>query len=220
VNTVVIAGATGVVGSRALLHLLALPDVDRVVAIGRSRLRVDHPKLVSTVADLQSKAAIAREIPHGVAVAICCLGTTIKAAGSQNAFRAIDRDAVVTFAEAALERGAQRFLLVSSIGARAQSGNFYLRTKGETEDAVARLGYPQVTIVRPSFIDDQGTRREYRAKERLTLPLARLVFSIVGKTSRYAPVSADAIGKALAHFAFDQTAERVRIIESNRLHFV
>jgi uncharacterized protein YbjT (DUF2867 family) len=218
VKTVVIAGASGVVGARALFHLLAREDVDRVVAIGRRKLPVEHHKLVSAVADLQSKTAIAHDIPDGVAVAVCCLGTTIKTAGSKEAFRAIDRDAVVTFAGAALDRGAQRFLLVSSIGARAQSSNFYLRTKGETEDAVARLGYPQVTIVRPSFIDDQGTRREYRVKERLTLPLARLIFSIVGKTSRYAPVSADAIGKALVQFAFDDTVERVRIIESDRLH--
>ena len=140
-NSVVIAGASGVVGSRALHSLLARADVDRVIAIGRRRLPVQHRKLVSAVADLQRTSAIAAAIPDGVTVAICCLGTTIKTAGSKDAFRAVDRDAVVNFAEAARQKGAQRFLLVSSLGANPGSGNFYLRTKGEAEAAVARAGY-------------------------------------------------------------------------------
>ena len=217
-NTVAIAGASGVVGNRVLLRVLARDDVDRVVAIGRSKLAVDHRKLVSAIADLQRRTAVSREIPERISVAICCLGTTIKKAGSKEAFRSVDRDAVVAFAEAALDKGAHRFLLVSSIGANARSGNFYLKTKGEAEDAVARLAYPQVTVVRPSFIDDQGARREYRAKERLTLPLARLVFTVAGRTSRYAPISAEQIAKALVSLAFDETTERLRIVESDRLH--
>lgn len=217
-NTVAIAGASGVVGVRALDYLLERDDVNRVIAIGRRTLPQQHPKLVSRVADLQSKAAIASAIAEQVGIAVCCLGTTIKTAGSKEAFRTVDRDAVVAFADAALDKGAQRFLLVSSIGANARSGNFYLKTKGEAEDAVARLAYRQLTIVRPSFIDDQGARREYRAKERLTLPLARRVFSVVGRTNRYAPISADQIGKALARLAFDHTTERLRIVESDELH--
>jgi uncharacterized protein YbjT (DUF2867 family) len=218
VNTVAIAGASGVVGARALHYLLDRDDVDRVIAVGRRTLPQQHPKLISRIADLQGKAAIASEISEQVSVAVCCLGTTIATAGSKEAFRAVDRDAVVAFAEAALDKGAKRFLLVSSIGANARSGNFYLKTKGEAEDGVTRLPYRQLTIVRPSFIDDQGARREYRAKERLTLPLARLVFSIVGKTNRYAPISADQIGRALARLAFDDTTERLRILESDKLH--
>ena len=149
---------------------------------------------------------------------ICCLGTTLKQAGSKDAFRRVDHDAVVTFAEAALERGAQRFVLVSSLGADPRARNFYLRTKGETEAAAARLGYTQLTVLRPSFIDDQGARTEYRPLERLTLPFARAVFSVIGRTTRYSPVSAEVIGKALVRVAFDETTERVRIIESEKIH--
>ena len=216
---VVIAGASGVVGSRALHHLLARDDVGSVVALGRRELPIRHEKLISRIVDLRSKTAIASGIPRETSVAICCLGTTIRQAGSQDAFRAVDRDAVVAFAEAARERGAQRFVHVSSVGADSRARNFYLRTKGETEVALARVGYPQLTVVRPSFIDDEGARREYRPLERLTLPAARIVFSVIGKTSRYAPVSADVIGKAVVRLAFDEaTTERVRIVESEGLH--
>jgi uncharacterized protein YbjT (DUF2867 family) len=217
-TNVVIAGASGVVGARALHHLLASGDVGGVVALGRRLLPMHHEKLISRVVDLRNGTATAAAIPHGTAVAICCLGTTLKRAGSKEAFRAVDHDAVVAFAEAAREQGAQRLVLVSSVGANPRVRNFYLRTKGETEEALARLGDPQLTILRPSFIDDEGAREEYRPLERVTLPIARFVFAIVGKTSRYAPVSADVIGRAIVRLAFDDTTEGVRVIESEALH--
>jgi len=218
VHIVAIVGATGIVGRRALHHLLARPDVARIVAIGRRTLPIQHAKLEWRVVDLRNRPAIASVLPAGVGVGICCLGTTLKQAGSKDAFRRVDHDAVVTFAEAALERGAQRFVLVSSLGADPRARNFYLRTKGETEAAAARLGYTQLTVLRPSFIDDQGARTEYRPLERLTLPFARAVFSVIGRTTRYSPVSAEVIGKALVRVAFDETTERVRIIESEKIH--
>jgi uncharacterized protein YbjT (DUF2867 family) len=135
-------------------------------------------------------------------------------------FRRVDHDAVLAFGKAALERGARRFLLVSSVGARADSANFYQRTKGEVEEALARLGFAQLTILRPSLIDDEGARRDYRAGERLVLPLARLVFAVVGRTRRYAPISADVIATAMVRLAFDNTTDRVRWVESDELHRV
>jgi uncharacterized protein YbjT (DUF2867 family) len=215
---VVIAGATGIVGARALHHLLANDDVAGVVAVGRRLLALQHEKLVSRIVDLRSKAAIASAISDGTGVAICCLGTTLKQAGSKEAFRAVDHDAVVAFGEAAREKGAPRFVLVSAIGANPRVGNFYLRTKGETEEALARLDYSQLTVLRPSFIDDEGARNEYRPLERLTLPIARVVFNVIGKTSRYAPVSADVIGRAIVRLAFDNTTEKLRVVESEALH--
>lgn len=215
---VVIAGASGVVGARVLHHLLQRQDVDRVIAVGRRMLQLPHERLISKVADLQSRTSIAAEIPEGMSLGFCCLGTTMKQAGSKEAFRAVDYDAVVAFAQAVLEKGASRFLLVSSIGANASSSNFYQRTKGEAEDALARLGYPQLTVLRPSLIDDEGTRRDNRPAERLTLPLARFVFGIVGRTRRYAPISADVIARAMVRLAFDTTRDRVRLVESEELH--
>jgi uncharacterized protein YbjT (DUF2867 family) len=217
-NSVVIAGASGVVGTRVLHHLLRREDVGRVIAVGRRVLSIQHEKLASKVVDLQNKTAIAAAIPEGIAAAFCCLGTTIKQARSRDAFRAVDYGAVLSFGEAALERGARRFLLVSAVGANAKSANFYQRTKGEAEAALARLGYPQLTILRPSLIDDQGTRRDYRAGERWLLPVARVVFAVAGRTRRYAPISADVIAKAMVRLAFDNTTDPVRSVESDELH--
>jgi uncharacterized protein YbjT (DUF2867 family) len=217
-STILIAGATGVVGQRALHHLLASREVTRVNAIGRRALPSQHPKLTSEVADLNNKADLLANTPDGIDVAICALGTTIKQAGSQPAFRAVDHDAVLTFAEAAKEKGAQRFLLVSSIGANANSNNFYLRVKGETEADLARLGFANLTILRPSFIDPQGTRPENRRGESIALPIAKFLFSIFGKHGRYAPIAGDTLGRALTRLSFDTTTEKLRILEGKPLH--
>lgn len=216
-KTVAITGATGVVGSRALQHLLGREDVAQVVALGRRVLELQHPKLVSKVADLQQVDALVAALPATIDAAICALGTTLKLAGSKEAFRAVDFDAVVNFGKAALQRGARRFVLVSAIGADARSSIFYSRTKGEAEDALKQLGFAQVTFLRPSFIDDQGTRKDDRLGERLGLPLARAVFSLVGKTNRYAPITAEVLGKAAVTLALDETTEPVRTLDGEAL---
>lgn len=217
-KTIVIAGASGLVGRGVLPRLLAREDVAQVVALGRRESPEKHSKLVSRVADLQRVEALADAMPATVDIAVCCLGTTIRQAGSQEAFRAVDRDAVVTFAQAARKRGAQRFVLVSSLGADARSRTFYLKTKGETEEAVRALGYAQVTVLRPSFIDDEGQRTEHRPAERWLLPVMRAVFAVVGRTRRYAPIRVGVIATALVRLAFDETPEPFRIVESERLH--
>lgn len=217
-HRVVITGGSGVVGARALQHLLARGDVSDVTALGRRALSVTHDKLTSKVVDLQSASAMSGAMPGDVSVAVCCLGTTMKQAGSKEAFRAVDHDAVVAFGEAARARGAKRFVLVSSVGADANAGSFYLKTKGEAEEALARLGFAQLTVLRPSFLDDQGSRSENRIGERIALPLARAVFAVIGKTRRYAPITIDTVAKALVHLSFDATTEPRRTIESEALH--
>lgn len=216
-NTIAITGASGVVGRRVVQHLLAREDVERVVALSRRPLDVQHPKLVFKVVDMSSQASMAGALPDGIAVALCCLGTTMKKAGSKAAFRAVDHDAVLAFAQAAIECGARRFVLVSSVGVNAKAPNFYLRTKGETEQALAELGFEQVTFLRPSFIDDQGTRAEYRLAERLALPFARFFFSVFARNSRYAPITADTLGKAMVRLALDDTVDRLRVLEGKNL---
>lgn len=214
-TAVAVAGASGVVGSRVLPLLLAREEVTRVVAVGRRALALEAPKLASKVVDLQSAPAIAAALPDGVDVAICSLGTTMKQAGSKEAFRKVDLDAVVAFATAARDRGARRFVLVSALDANAKAWSFYTRTKGEAEEALGKLGYPQLTIVRPALIDDQGTRPENRILERIGIPLTRAVF---GKTHRYAPVPADTLARALVRLALDSATTSVRVVESNELH--
>lgn len=217
-HTVVIAGATGVVGSRTLALLLDRPDVGQVIAVGRRAPAVEHPKLTASIVDMHDPAPLSAALPNPLSAAFCCLGSTMKQAGSKEAFFALDHDAVVAFAKAAREAGASAFGLVSSLGASARSGNFYLQTKGLTEEDVAALGFATAVILRPSMIDDQGRRDDFRLVERVGLPLARAAFGLLGKASRYAPVTADAIARALVHEVLDgQAGADARILESDAI---
>jgi uncharacterized protein YbjT (DUF2867 family) len=217
-NTVAMIGHTGVVGSRVAHHLLSRADVGRVFALGRRPAPLQDERLDYRGVDLQSAAAITAQLPDELTIASSCIGTTLRKAGSRAAFRAVDHDAVLAFAEATRARGARRFLFLSSIGADARSRSFYLQVKGQTEDDLAKLGFPQLTILRPSLIDDQGSRPEQRVAERLALSLSGALFSLFGKAHhRYAPIPADVIARALVRLCFDETPERVRIVQSDRL---
>jgi uncharacterized protein YbjT (DUF2867 family) len=213
-----VAGGSGVTGARLLHHLLADERVGRVTAVGRKPLALRHARLVSVVADLTDAASIGRVCPDEVDVAFCALGTTIRQAKTRAGFRSVDHDAVVAFATAARRHGAERFLLVSSLGASSSSLSFYLRTKGEAEDAVVAIGFPQVVFARPSILDDEGTRRDRRIGEKVGLAVMRTITPIIGSQSRSAPIRTDAVARALVRLAFDPGPARVRIVLSDELH--
>jgi uncharacterized protein YbjT (DUF2867 family) len=177
----VVAGATGMVG-RALLDVLLSDETwVRVVSVGRRELDSTHPRLEQRVVDFADLG----ELPACTDV-FSCLGTTIRKAGSQDAFRAVDHDAVVRLAEAAYRAGAERFLHVTALGASPRSRIFYNRVKGETERDVAASGVPATAAFRPSMID--GERAERRAAERLGLTAMRAVGPLLGRY-RPTPVS-------------------------------
>ena len=213
-----VAGASGVVGARLLRHLLDDPRVGRVTAVGRRTLPERHARLVSAVADLGDAASIGRVCPDEVDVAFCCLGTTIRQAGSKAAFRAVDHDAVVAFAMAAKRHGAERFLLVSSMGAAASSSNFYLRTKGEAEDDAQKIGFSSFVTVRPSILDDEGARRDSRPGEKLGLAVMRVLSPVIGAQSKYAAIKADVVARALVQLGLEPQAGGARVVLSDELH--
>lgn len=217
---VVMAGATGAVGARALHHLLADDQrVKRVTSLVRRPSPLGHGRLVSAVVDFRSPSAISLAVPEDASVAICCLGTTMKVAGSKEAFRAVDFDAVVNFARSARDRGASRFILVSSAGAKASSANFYLRTKGEAEDAVSTLDFATVCLLRPSILDDEGARHGSRPAEAVGLTVMRGIARLIGTTHRWAPISVDTVGRAIARLAVGApSSPRVQVFESDAIH--
>jgi uncharacterized protein YbjT (DUF2867 family) len=191
-----VAGATGLVGGHVVERLLADAAYGAVTALGRRPLELSHPDLTSAVVDFdrldQAAGALAADD------VFCCLGTTRKQAGSEAAFRKVDQEYVVALARLARQAGAERFLLVSSVGANARSGNFYLRVKGETEDAVAALGYPTFHVFRPSFL--LGDRPEARTGERLGILAARALDPLVAllkPLARYRPVHARTVAAAM-----------------------
>jgi uncharacterized protein YbjT (DUF2867 family) len=189
-----IAGATGMVGGLLLNTLLDAPDYTRVYALTRRPFGREHPKLANRVvvfermAD-QLKGLIAQD-------AYCCIGTTIAEAGSQEAFRAADVDAVLLFARAARAAQATRFVVVSSVGADSKSKKFYLRTKGEMEEAVTDLGFASVDILQPSLL--LGPRKELRPLEitgRIFAPLINPL--LTGAREAYRAVPAETVAKAM-----------------------
>lgn len=189
-----VAGATGLVGGYLLKALLDAPDYTRVYALTRRPYGKEHPKLANRVvifermAD-QLKGLVAQD-------AFCCLGTTIGDAGSQEAFREVDVDAVLLFARAARAAQATRFVVVSSVGASSKSKKFYLRTKGEMEEAVSDLGFASVDILQPSLL--LGPRPSLRPLEitgRIFAPLINPL--LTGAREAYRAVPAETVGKAM-----------------------
>ena len=149
-RSALLIGTTGLVGGRLLSRLLAHPEYDRVIAWVRRPVSLQIHKFSQLVVDFDRLADFAAQFDaQDVYVA---LGTTIKKAGSQEAFRRVDHDYPLALARIAKERGAQRFLLVSSLGADASSRVFYSRVKGEVEQAIASVAIPQTWFFRPSLL--------------------------------------------------------------------
>jgi len=202
-----VVGATGLVGREAVLALLEGGAFARVLTVVRRPSGLTHPRLDERVIDFETlSSALGGEHAD---VAICCLGSTIKQAGSQEQFRHIDYDYALNFARAAQAAGARHFLVVTALGAKADSRVFYNRVKGELERDLAGLGLPALTIVRPSLLI--GERSESRLGEKLAAPL----MSFLPKSVR--GIEVKKVGRALAKLA-GEPAQGRRVVPSGELH--
>lgn len=212
--TALIAGASGLVGGYLLQELLAAPEYDRVIAVGRRPLEVEHAKLVQVTTEFAALRAVGQPLRGDDA--FCCLGTTIKKAGSRDAFRAVDQGAVLAFAWAAQQGGAKRFFHVSSMGAHAESRFFYTRLKGETEHALGVMAFDTLAVFRPSLL--LGPRREYRLGERLSA--AGLAFAepfLWGRWRKFRAISAEVVARAMLRTSFGRGARGMLIFESDEI---
>lgn len=207
-----LAGASGLVGKEVLRLLLESEHYRQVHVLVRRPLSQTHAKLIAHVVDFE---VLGKTPLSAINDVYCCLGTTIKAAGSQTAFRRVDHDYVLATARLGLAAGAQTLALVSAMGASAKSAVFYNRVKGEAEHAVAALGFRHVIIVRPSLL--AGERSEYRVAERLALTVLSPVAWAI--PARYRPIPAVKVAKAMVN-AVVQAAPGVQIIESDLLQRV
>lgn len=182
------------VGGRLLDVLLDAPDYARVYAVTRRPFGREHPRLANRVVIFPRMA----EQLKGLAVndAYCCIGTTIAEAGTQEAFRDVDLEAVLQFARAARALQATRFIVVSSVGADPASKKFYLRTKGEMENELAAVGFPSVDILQPSLL--LGSRKQTRPLELLGRVLAPVINPLLtGKREMYRAIEADVVAKGM-----------------------
>ncbi|MFJ3922083.1 NAD-dependent epimerase/dehydratase family protein [Streptomyces sp. NPDC090022] len=192
-RSALLVGATGLVGGQLLARLLREPLYDRVTVLARRPPAVEHPRLETRVVDFDGLGPDDVPVVDDVYGA---LGSTIRKAGSQEAFRRIDQHYTVTVARLAHDAGARRLAVVSSMGAAAASHAFYLRVKGDMEEQVGALGYEQVEIFRPSFI--LGPRAERRTAERAGMAAATLLApALVGPARPYRPVHAGQLAAAM-----------------------
>jgi uncharacterized protein YbjT (DUF2867 family) len=186
-RSVLVAGATGLVGGEVVKQLEMDQTVARIVAIGRRPAPSAQPRIVTRVVDydrLESDSDL-----FAVDQIFCALGTTMRQAKSKAAFRRVDFEYPLTIARLGLQKGARHFLLVSALGANAESRVFYSRVKGELEDSLRTMGYRSVTIVRPSLLI--GKRSDFRLFERLGMIVGEFI------PGRVRPVKARDVARAL-----------------------
>lgn len=190
---VAVMGGTGLVGRALLRRLASDPDFGPVVALGR------RPVGVPGVLDVPVDAPRAADVPEGTDAAFCCLGTTLRKAGSQEAFRAVDHGLVLAFARACRERGVRQLHVVSAMSAREGSPVFYSRVKGEMERDVRALGYPVACVYRPSLL--LGERAERRPGERVGIAVSKVMGPVLPRAWRGIP--AEVVAGAMARRAKD-----------------
>ena len=212
-RTALVAGASGLVGGHVVRLLLEDKSYERVTAIGRRELAVGNKKLAQRTVDFERLSELS-DFPR-VHDVFCCLGTTIRAAGSEEAFRKVDYTYALELARLAVRHRAAQFLLVTALGAEPRSRIFYNRVKGEVEEGVKRLQFDGLHIFRPSFLI--GKRAVSRPVERVAGLLSPLVsWILVGRLGKYRPIQAQAVARAMVRVA--RAAERgVHVYESDEI---
>lgn len=212
-KTAIVIGATGLTGTYLVAALLQDPSFSKVKILIRQPWAHPRPKLESIIVDFEDEESLALALQGDIL--FCCIGTTIKKAGSQENFKAVDYGIPVKCARIAKEQGVQQFLIMSSIGANAQSRNFYLRTKGETEEAIQAAGFHSVSIFRPSVLI--GPRKEFRFGEWLGKFLIQLFYFLLqGRWKKYRGIKAATVANAMM-IAAKENEEGVSVFESDAI---
>ena len=191
-------GPTGLVGSYLLPLLLDAPEYERVIVLSRRPVELKHPKMELVISELADVGKAAARLQADDIY--CCLGTTIRLAKTQEAFKAVDYDAPLRVAALQADRPNKRFLVVTGLGAELRSSFFYARVKAELERDLAAQGFKQVFFIRPSLL--LGQRRETRAGELLgeigSLPLVPLMR---GPWRKYRPIQAQTVAENMLRLA-------------------
>ncbi len=193
-KTAILFGATGLVGGFCLQYLITADTYNKVLVFGRRKVDIDHPKVVQHIIDFDHLENYADLIKGDDLY--CCIGTTIKKAGSEPAFRRVDYIYPRKIGEIGLKNKVNQFLLISSVGADEDSLFFYNQVKGELENDIRVMPYWAVHIFRPSIL--LGERNENRWGESIAQKIGKFVDDFTGGLlKKYKPVEADAVAKAM-----------------------
>jgi uncharacterized protein YbjT (DUF2867 family) len=209
-KTALIAGSTGLVGNELLNLILNDDYYSKVISVVRNSTGISNAKLKEIKIDFENIENYSSEILGNDI--FCCLGTTIKKAGSKINFKKVDLDYPLQIAGAALVNGAQQFSVVSSIGADKNSKAFYTSVKGEMEEDLKNLNYFSLNIFRPSLLT--GDREEFRLGEKIAQLFMKIFsFLFIGNLKKYKAIEAKTVAAAML-YAAKRNSEGINIFES------
>jgi len=193
-NKAIIAGSTGLIGSKLLQILLRESFYDEVLILVRKKIDLDHKKLTQLVVNFDQLDSYADALTgHAL---FSCLGTTNAKTPDKTVYRHIDHDYPVHLAQLALKNGIGQYHLVSSIGADTGSSFFYTKTKGETEVDIRQLGLPGLYIYRPSMLT--GNRQEKRSMEKALIAFYKIIDPLLfGSWKKYSSIAAETVAMAM-----------------------
>ncbi|RFS24827.1 oxidoreductase [Chitinophaga silvatica] len=212
-KTAIVLGATGLTGTHLVSALLLDPDYDTVRVLVRKSWVNPRPKLESVIVNFKDTASLTPHLKGDVL--FCCIGTTIKKARTKEKFREVDYGIPVSCAQLAHAAGVEQFLVISAVGANARSRNFYLRTKGQMEQAVLKVGFPSTYIFRPSFLI--GKRQEFRFGEWIGKYLIQLFYFLLqGRWKKYRGIKAATVANAMI-IAAKNNEKGVHVLESDAI---
>ena len=212
-KTALIIGSTGLIGFQLLELLLKSAEYEKVISFVKRDSGIQHPKLEQHIIDFD-KPETYKELVVGDDF-FCTIGTTIKNAGNQDAFRKVDFGYPKEFATIAIQNKVKHFLIISSLGADANSGNFYLKTKGEIQDFLKNCIFESVSVLQPSLL--LGNRTEFRLGEKIGAFFMKLFsFVLIGNLKKYKPIKSEAVAKAMFTIA-QKNYKGFHIIESDEI---
>lgn len=192
-KTALIIGSTGLTGSHLLQQLLDSKQYDKVISFSRE-VEVEHPKLVNHIVDFDKPEEYCDMVKGDDF--FCTIGTTIKQAGSKEAFRKVDFVFPKNFAQCAMDNGVSQFLIISALGADSKASNYYMKTKGEIEDFLKQSTFKSVSIMQPSLL--LGNRKEFRFAEKIGGAVMKLLsFAFVGSLAKYKAIESTTLANAL-----------------------
>ncbi|MFC0185005.1 Uncharacterized conserved protein YbjT, contains NAD(P)-binding and DUF2867 domains [Pseudarcicella hirudinis] len=210
-KTALIIGANGLIGNILLMNLLNDSAYEKVVILVRRSMNIQHARLVEKVVNFDKLLSSDVEGDD----VFCCLGTTIKTAGSPEAFYKVDCTYPVEIARIARQNGARQYAIVTAMGANSRSSFFYNRVKGDVEEQISKLSYESLLIFRPSLL--LGNRKEKRSGEIAATIIARIVNPLmIGFLRKYKGIEAAKVARAMQKTAGQHLAGKY-IFESDQL---
>lgn len=213
--TALVFGASGLTGKFVIEHLINDPDYELIKIFVRKELKIQHGKIRQVIINPDNIELISNEVVGDHLY--CCIGSTIKKAGSKEVFYKTDHDLVERIAKIASSNKVRSFVVISSIGAKDRSSNFYLNTKGKMEESIKTFNFNNLSIVRPSML--LGIRHERRLLEEAGKIVVRLLSPLlIGVTKKYKPIHASTVAKAMIKIAKD--LKGTNIIESDQLEIL